>query len=112
MSNTAVRALLRCVRRPHVLVTMPCMTEICAATGMDDPARALLALLDEAFNLKTPHGRRLRETIIRCDLEGASTNEAAEAMCVSPRQFFRYRADAMAAVDFAIARIISTRRVA
>jgi hypothetical protein len=113
MSSFAhVRVLLRCVKRPHALASMPCVKDICVATGVDDPARAVLALLDGAFNLKTPHGRRLRESIIRCDIEGAATGEAADAMCLSPRQFFRYRADAMAAVEHAIARIITARRVA
>lgn len=107
-----VRALLRCVKRPHVLAAFPCIGKICAATGVDDPARATRALVDSAFNLETPHGRRLRESIIRCDVEGATTQEAAHAMYLSPRQFFRYRAEAMAAVDHALARILLVRHVA
>ena len=113
MPNYAdVRALLRCVKRPHVLATLPCMEKIRAATGIDDPARAAVAIVDSAFNLETPHGRRLRESIIRCEVEGASRQEAALAMCLSPRQFFRYRAEAMAAIDYAMARIIPARYVA
>jgi hypothetical protein len=107
-----VRALLRCVKRPHVLAGMPLVRKICAATGLDEPARAVVALVDAAFNLETPLGRRLRESIVRCDVDGATTREAADAMYLSPRQFFRYRADAMAAVDFAIARLMPARRVA
>jgi hypothetical protein len=107
-----VRALLRCVKRPHVLAASPYIEQICAATGAGDPARAALALVDSAFNLETPHGRRLRESIIRCDVEGATTQEAADAMFLSVRQFFRYRAEAMSAVDYALARIIVARHVA
>jgi hypothetical protein len=107
-----VRALLRCVKRPHVLARMPHIGQICDATGVGDPAPAALALVDSAFNLETPHGRRLRESIIRCDVEGATTQEAADAMCISVRHFFRYRAEAMAAIDFALARIIVARHVA
>jgi hypothetical protein len=107
-----VRALLRCVKRPHVLATFPCMQQICAATGVGDPARAAMTLVDSAFNLETPHGRRLRESIVRCDVDGATTQEAAYAMGLSVRQFFRYRAEAMAAVDFAMGRVILARQVA
>ena len=107
-----VRALLRCVKRPHVLATNPCMKQICAATGVGDPARAALALVDSAFNLETPHGRRLRESIIRIEVEGATTQEAADAMGLSVRQFFRYRAEAMAAIDYAMALVITARHVA
>ncbi|HEY7980392.1 MAG TPA: hypothetical protein VID19_02825 [Candidatus Eremiobacteraceae bacterium] len=106
------RALLRGVKRPHVLANFPCMENICLATGVDDPARAALALVDSAFNLATPHGRRLRESIIRCEVRGATTQEAAQAMFLSTRQFFRYRAEAMAAVDYALARIAPARHVA
>jgi hypothetical protein len=113
MPNFAeVRALLRCVKRPHVLAAISCMGKICAATGVDDPARAALALVDSAFNLETPHGRRLRESIIRCDVEGATTQEAARRASPVALQFFRYRAEAMAAVDYAMARIILVRHVA
>ena len=107
-----VRKLLRCVSRPHVLAEKPLAATICAATGIDDPVTALIALVDAAFNLATPYGRRLRESIVRCDVDGASTQEAADAMCLSPRQFFRYRADAMAAIGYAVARLTSTTRVA
>ena len=107
-----VRSLLRCVKRPHVLANFSCMERICLATGVDDPARAALALVDSAFNLETPHGRRLRESIVRCEVGGATTQEAAQAMCLSPRQFFRYRAEAMAAVDCALARLAPARHVA
>jgi hypothetical protein len=107
-----VRNLLRCVKRPHVLARKPLAAAICGLIGVDEPANALIALVDASFNLATPHGRRLREAIVHCDVNGATTQEAADAMCLSPRQFFRYRAEAIAAIEHALARLMSAKRVA
>src|SRR4029077_17847010 len=110
VSDSDVRSLLRCVKRPHVLASMPLVQDICAATGKDDPAGAVLSVVETAFNLDTWFGRRLRESIVRCDLDGATTLEAASAMSLSPRQCFRYRSDAIAAVKYAIQRFVPSRR--
>jgi hypothetical protein len=44
-----------------------------------------------------------------CDLEGLPTADAAEALHISVRQLFRYRADAVAAIAGEINRVLSRR---
>ena len=96
-----IRRLLRALRRPHTLEQMPLAARLQAALGAHDAKAAVLELVAGAFEGGPPRYALLRDIVQRCDLAGQPTQAVADALHLSPRQFFRYRAEALAAVHAA-----------
>jgi len=96
-----VRTLLRQLRRPHLLASDPLALRLRETLRTDTCREAIELLIDRTF-AGAAAGERLREILIRCDLQGQKATAAAGAMHLSLRQFFRCRADAMEALAVAI----------
>jgi hypothetical protein len=69
---------------------------------------ALLALIDRAFG-DDPSAARLRDLVIRCDIQGQKARAAAADMHLSVRQFFRWRAEAIEVLTAALQEIEAER---
>jgi hypothetical protein len=94
-----VRRLLRGLRRPHTLEMEPLAKFLCDAYGVERPYDACLHFVHETFVNKGLIGKRLYYLIRTCDVEANETLLAAASdMGVSPRQFFRYRREAIVAL--------------
>jgi hypothetical protein len=103
-SDADLRRLLRLLRRPHLLEREPLALRVRQALGTTTCRDALLSLVDRTFGT-IEDTRRLREIIVRCDIEGQKARQAAAGMHVSLRQFFRYRAEAIEALGLAVERL-------
>jgi hypothetical protein len=94
-----VRRLLRGLRRPHTLETEPLAHFLCDAYGIDRPYDASLHFVGDTFVDRGLVGKRLHDLVRTCDIEASETLlGAASGMGVSPRQFFRYRHEAIVAL--------------
>ena len=94
-----VRRLLRGLRRPHTLAMEPLARFLCDAYAIERPYDAALRFIGNTFVNGGLVGKRLFELIQTCDVEASETLVAAAAeMGVSPRQFFRYRREAIVAL--------------
>ncbi len=94
-----VRRLLRGLRRPHTLGMEPLVHFLCDAYGIGGPYDASLEFVRDTFVDKGLVGKRLYELVRTCDVEANETLlGAASEMGVSPRQFFRYRREAIVAL--------------
>jgi hypothetical protein len=91
--------MLRGLRRPHRLETEPLARFLCHAYGIERPYDACVRLIGDALLDKGLVGKRLYELIQVCDLDANDTLVGtASAMGISPRQFFRYRREAIVAL--------------
>lgn len=97
----AVRKLLRQLRRPHLLSRDPLALRLRETLNVGTCREAIEFLIDRTF-ARDAAGERLREILVRCDLQGQKATAAAGGMHLSLRQFFRCRADAMEALAIAI----------
>ena len=95
--DSDVRRLLRLLRRPYMLEREPLALRARKALGTASCRDALLLLVDHAFG-DIRDTQRLREIILRCDVEGQKARAAAAEMHLSLRQFFRHRAEAIEAL--------------
>jgi hypothetical protein len=94
-----VRCLLRSLRRPHALAMEPLVRFLCDVYAIDVPYDAALRFVRETFVDGGLVGKRLFDLIRVCDIEANETLAAAASeMGVSPRQFFRYRHEAIVAL--------------
>ncbi len=94
-----VRRLLRGLRRPHTLEMEPLAQFLCDAYGIDRPYEASVQFVCDTFVDKGLVGKRLYDLVHTCDIEASETLlGAASEMGVSPRQFFRYRREAIVAL--------------
>ena len=94
-----VRRLLRGLRRPHILEVQPLAQFLCDAYTVERPYDACMHFIHETFVNKGLVGKRLYYLIRTCDVEANETLLAAASdMAVSPRQFFRYRREAIVAL--------------
>jgi hypothetical protein len=100
----AVRKLLRQLRRPHLLATDPLALRLRETLNAGTCREAIELLVDQTF-AGGAAAERLREILVRCDLQGQKATAAAGGMHLSLRQFFRCRADAMEALAIAIEQI-------
>jgi len=96
-----VRKLLRQLRRPHLVDRDPLALRLRETLKADTCREAIELLVDRTFAGHAT-GERLREILVRCDLQGQKATAAAGGMHLSLRQFFRCRADAMEALAVAI----------
>jgi len=107
-SNREVRRLLRNAGRPQRLATDPLARLLVRALRAATPIAAVRRVVDEAFADQGENGRRLRDLIVACDLDRTRTQaDAAAAMHLSTRQFFRQRADAVSTVASRIRAILA-----
>ncbi|MBV8244584.1 MAG: hypothetical protein JOZ38_01545 [Candidatus Eremiobacteraeota bacterium] len=105
-----VRRLLRVLRKPQRLESMPLARALCDATEIADPYKAVLSMIDRTFADRGYHAQRLRELIWRSDVDASGTQQVvAYEMHLSARQFFRYRSDAIKALAATINRLFETR---
>lgn len=99
-----IRRLLRLLRHPHLLereaLALRLRAVLKAASGRD----ALLWIVDQTFG-STEDGRRFREIVMRCDIQGQKSRLVAAAMGLSLRHFFRCRAEAISALALAAERL-------
>jgi hypothetical protein len=94
-SRSAVRRLLRGLRRPAQLERDELVAELKRAFRTLSGREAVLVLVERA--LRHEH-RFCGEIVRRVDVEAETTLVVATSLHLSPRQFFRYRAHAIEAV--------------
>jgi hypothetical protein len=99
-----VRRLLRLLRRPYLLEREPLALRARKALGTSSCRDAMLLLVDRTFG-DIRDTQRLREIILRCDVEGQKARQAAAGMHLSLRQFFRHRAEAIDALALFLERL-------
>jgi hypothetical protein len=99
-----VRRLLRLLRHPYLLEREPLALRARNALGTASCRDALLLLVERAFG-DIRDTQRLREIILRCDVEGQKARQAAAGMHLSLRQFFRHRAEAIEALALSFERL-------
>jgi hypothetical protein len=76
---------------------------------MESCRDALLALIERAFS-NDPSASRLRDLVLRCDVQGQKARAAAAEMHLSVRQFFRWRAEAIEVLAAALEELDADRR--
>jgi tetratricopeptide (TPR) repeat protein len=103
-SHGSIRSLLRGVRRPAQLERDGVALELERVLRCASARDAVLVLVDRA--LRHEH-RFCSEIVRRCDVDGETTLVVAAALHLSPRQFFRYRAQAIEAVAVELERLLT-----
>jgi len=93
-----VREVLRMLRRPFLLEQSRLARSLRQAYGATDALSAVLEAIREATSSSAAYGDVYSEIIHRCDVKAESTKQAAAAMHMSIRTFFRFRKDAIALV--------------
>lgn len=99
-SHTHVREMLRLVNQPHRLRRNNLAKALSVALGVK-PEIAIRLVLRSAFSASSRSRTALRSVLI-ADYEGKTAAEAAAALNLSLRQYFRYRSTAIEAIAFAI----------
>ena len=95
----AVRGLLRGLRRPHTLHDSPLARALMSAYGVNEPVKAARCLVNDTFAHGGLVGTRLAEIVYRSDFDASIPLVAvAQQMGLSPRHFFRRRAEAISAL--------------
>jgi hypothetical protein len=105
-TNLEVRKLLRVMRRPRALAEQRLAVLLREALRAADEREALERIIKEAFGTTSPTDHLRLEIIRRCDIEGQTTRQAATALHLSMRHFFRHRADAIDAITQSIERVL------
>src|ERR1700694_5677937 len=105
-TNSEVRHVLKLLRRPHLLERERLAVMLRECIGARDGREAVQTAIETAFDRKDPTQRALYETIKRVDMDAETTHSAAVHMHLSPRHFFRYRSEAIAAIAQSIERIL------
>jgi len=105
--NGVVRQLLRRLKRPAELETLPLGKALRHALGTATAFEAARLAIDNAFAACGPAGERYRRIIWAYDVERTITRvEAADELAVSPRHFFRLRAEAVQALSDYVSRLL------
>ncbi len=90
--------LLR-ARKPSKLAELDTVNQLRRLYGIMDPVATLRRLVDDTFSDAGASMQRLREMIVRCDIDASVTQKAfAQELHVSYRHFHRIRAEAVAAI--------------
>ncbi|MEA2721398.1 MAG: eukaryotic-like serine/threonine-protein kinase [Candidatus Eremiobacteraeota bacterium] len=103
-SHGSVRSLLRGIRRPAKLQRDGIAREVERALHCTSAREAVLVLVERA--LRHEH-QFCAEIVRRCDIDGETTLLVAAALHLSPRQFFRYRAQAVEAIAVELERLLT-----
>jgi hypothetical protein len=105
-SNRDIRRLLSLIRYPGKLEAAPLGLALRHATGKDSNIAAISAIIDRSLSGKSAVETLMRECITQCDVFGEKTLTTARKFGLSARQFFRYRADAVAAIANEVNRVL------
>lgn len=106
--NAVIRQLLRRLRRPAELEALPLGKALRRATGLPTAFEATRSALRAAFDRCGPAGERYWRLIWSYDVERTINRErAAEELAVSPRQFFRLRAEAVQAFSSYVSELLA-----
>ena len=98
-SSQQMRRLLACLDRPQDLARSHLGIQLQEVLRADSIREAVLCLVNRTFQEPTAHHAMLRDIITRCDVDGQKGSHVARALNVSPRTFFRLRADAIAMLE-------------
>lgn len=102
-----IRHLLRRLKRPAELESLPLGKALRHALGAPSAFEAVRIAIDNAFAACGPAGERYHRIIWSYDVERTITREkAAEELAVSPRHFFRLRAEAVQAFSDYVAHLL------
>jgi hypothetical protein len=104
VSERNVRELLRMLRRPFLLEQNELALTLRDAYDTTGPLEAVHALIRESVSDSPAFGNLYAEIIQRCDVRAESTKQAAAAMNMSIRTFFRFRKDALMVVVLTVSR--------
>jgi hypothetical protein len=97
-SNRDIRRLLSLIRHPVRLEAAPLGLALRHATGASSNLAAITAIIDRSLGGTSAVEKLMRECVTQCDVFGEKTLTVARKFGLSSRQFFRYRADAIAAI--------------
>lgn len=89
------------------MALLPLAQRLQRALGAATPLAAVVAVVNNA--LGDVRDCELLRAVTLCDFEGLTTHAAAARLSLSPRQFFRYRAEAVAALVDCIEHTLETR---
>ena len=106
-SHPAVRNLLAKIKQPYRLEKDPLGVALRDALRTRTVREAVLEMLENALRMQDP---RIAKVIERCDLQGAKIVAVAQELAITPRQLFRYRQIAVAAIAAAIGEALEGRR--
>ncbi|HET9393649.1 MAG TPA: hypothetical protein VFO29_09065 [Candidatus Rubrimentiphilum sp.] len=105
-----VGRLLRALKRPHLLARNPIGQMLFEASSAPTAYDAVIALIGETFDARTVRGQRLLELLRLTDIEGdLPMVSVARQMGLSPRQYFRYRGEAVDALAERLESIFARR---
>ena len=106
--NAVIRQLLRRLRRPAELEALPLGKALRQALDLPTAFEATKKALKDAFDECGPAGERYWRLIWSYDVERTINRErAAEELAVSPRHFFRLRAEAVQAFSAYVSRLLA-----
>jgi hypothetical protein len=107
-SNRVIRQFLRRLKRPAALEVLPLAQALRQALGTDTVFEAAQLALKNAFEACGPAGEGYRRIIWAYDVERRVTrDEAARELSVSPRHFYRLRAEAVQAFSDYVERVLA-----
>ena len=106
-SHHEIRRLLMNLSRPRALDRDPVALSLQRALGSSSPRSAVADVVERTFSESETAARLERTVIEQCDLQGRGTREVARELHLSLRQFFRYRARAMAAIAATLSRLLA-----
>ncbi|TAM72862.1 hypothetical protein EPN44_14745 [bacterium] len=106
-SHHEIRRLLMNLSRPRALDRDPVVLSLQHALGSSSPRHAIADVVERTFAENDEKTRLERTVIEQCDLQGRATREVAHELHLSLRQFFRYRARAMAAIAATLSRLLA-----
>jgi hypothetical protein len=109
-SNRDIRRLLSLIRHPAKLEAAPLGLALRHATGTESNLAALAAIIDRSLSGTSAVEQLMRDCITQCDVFGEKTLTAARKFGLSARQFFRYRAEAIAAIAQEVNRVLQFDR--
>src|SRR5579872_5259197 len=108
-SDTEVRRLLKALRRPHRLESVPLARAIAVYYGVGDLLEASRRFVRETFGATGLVDQRLLEILERGDFDAKLPLAAvARSMGLSQRQFFRYRRQAVDALRLRANKLVAT----
>lgn len=104
-----VRRLLGGLRRPEVLANDSLARMVCDVTGSETVVEAMQRVISDAFSGQGAGGERMAQLIMMSDIDAALTqNGVASELGLSRRQYFRYRARAIAVIAQHLHRLLGS----
>src|SRR5438445_6065394 len=104
-----VRRLLGGLRRPELLANDSLARMVCDVTGSETVVQAMQKVISDAFLGQGAGGQRMAQLIMMSDLDAELTqNGVASELGLSRRQYFRYRARAIAIIAQHLHRLLGS----